>query len=119
MGVTAVLGLIIYRQKALTETEVMPLALIASLLTTPYAWVYEHLMLLAPCLLLYLCIKQRGVAAAVWLLTVFVLPWGTFWLAQNRGSDTFTAFVPLIIAPLFTYFLIAKSPFQKAHDTIE
>lgn len=106
--VTAVLGLIIFRNPFLTETQVMPLVLIASLLTTPYAWVYEHLLLLIPAILLFLAIKQRGLAALVWLLLVFVLPWGTFWLAENRASDTFTAVVPLIVGLLFYSTLIAK-----------
>jgi TctA family transporter len=112
VGITAVLGLIIFRNKALTETEVLPLALIGSLLTTPYAWVYEHLLLLIPSILIFLAIKQRGLAAFVWLLLVFVLPWGTFWLAENRASDTFTALAPLLLAAFFYYFRIAKSQNQ-------
>ncbi|WP_420631476.1 glycosyltransferase family 87 protein [Candidatus Leptofilum sp.] len=114
--VTAVLGLIIFRNQRLTETEVMPLALIASILTTPYAWVYEHLLLLIPCTLIYLAIKQRGIAALVWLLTVFILPWGTFWLAENRASDTFTVLVPLFVAAIFIYYSLSESP--VGHDTI-
>ena len=109
VGVTAVLGLIIFRNPNLTETEVLPLVLIASLLTTPYAWVYEHLLLLVPALLIYLAIKQRGVAALVWLLLVFVLPWGTFWLAESRASDTLTALVPLFVGLFFYYFAVAHA----------
>lgn len=103
--VTAVTGIIIFRNKELTESEVMPFALIASLLTTPYAWVYEHLLLLIPAIMLYLAIRQRGLAALAWLLLVFVLPWGTFWLAENRASDTLTVIVPLLTA-FFFYFLV-------------
>lgn len=103
--VTAVTGIIIFRNKELTESEVLPFALIASLLTTPYAWVYEHLLLLIPAIMLYLAIRQRGLAALAWLLLVFVLPWGTFWLAENRASDTLTVIVPLLTA-FFFYFLV-------------
>lgn len=109
VGVTAVLGLIIYRQPTLTETEVMPLALIGSLLTTPYAWVYEHLLLLIPSILIFLAIQRRGTAAFVWLLLVFVLPWGTFWLAENRASDTLTALVPLIAGAIFYQIKISQA----------
>jgi Glycosyltransferase family 87 len=108
VGITAVLGLIIFRNRTLTEAQVLPLVLITSLLTTPYAWVYEHLLLLIPSILLFLAIKQRGLAALVWLLLVFVLPWGTFWLAESRSSDTLTAFVPLVVGVLFYYWMIAK-----------
>ncbi len=107
--VTAVLGLIIFRNHNLSEKEVLPLVLIASLLTTPYAWVYEHLLLLIPSILIFLAIKQRGLAAVIWLLLAFVLPWGTFWLAENRSSDTLTGLVPLLIG-LFFYFIIVHNP---------
>ncbi|VAW33265.1 hypothetical protein MNBD_CHLOROFLEXI01-2329, partial [hydrothermal vent metagenome] len=106
--VTAVLGLIIFRNPNLSEKEVLPLVLIASLLTTPYAWVYEHLLLLIPSILIFLAIKQRGLASFVWLLLAFVLPWGTFWLAESRSSDTFTVLVPLLIGLFFYFFIIAK-----------
>lgn len=106
--VTAVLGLIIFRNPKLSEKEVLPLVLIASLLTTPYAWVYEHLLLLIPSILIFLAIKQRGLASFIWLLLAFVLPWGTFWLAENRSSDTLTGLVPLLIGLFFYFFLIAK-----------
>lgn len=106
--VTAVLGLIIFRNPNLSEKEVLPLVLIASLLTTPYAWVYEHLLLLIPSILIFLAIKQRGLASFVWLLLAFVLPWGTFWLAENRSSDTFTVLVPLLIGLFFYFFIVAK-----------
>ncbi|MBK7896062.1 MAG: DUF2029 domain-containing protein [Anaerolineaceae bacterium] len=119
VGVTAVLGLIIFRNKHLTETEVMPLALMGSLLTTPYAWVYEHLLLLIPCMLIYLAIKKRGLAALTWLLLVFVLPWGTFWLAENRASDTLTTFVPLAVILFFYQIVITRSPFQTKYESIE
>ena len=118
VGVTTVLGLIIFRNPSLNEVEVMPLALIASLLTTPYAWVYEHLLLLIPSILIFLMIKRRGVAALVWLLIVFILPWGTFWLANNRASDTFTALVPLLIGTCFYYFVVAKPSNQKVNDKV-
>ena len=111
--VTAVLGLIIFRNRYLTESEVLPLTLIASLLTTPYAWVYEHLLLLIPSLLIYLTIRQRGMASLIWLLLVFILPWGTFWLANNRSSDTLTALVPLLTAPIFYYFMTDNSSIRK------
>ncbi|MCP4417524.1 MAG: DUF2029 domain-containing protein [Chloroflexi bacterium] len=108
VGITAVVGLIIFRNRTLNEAQVLPLVLITSLLTTPYAWVYEHLLLLIPSMLLFLAIKQRKLAAFVWLLLVFVLPWGTFWLAEKRSSDTFTALVPLLIGIFFYFFMIAK-----------
>ena len=114
--VTAVLGIIIFRNRDLTITEVLPLTLIASLLTTPYAWVYEHHLLLIPSLLIYLAIRRRGLATAVWLLLVFVLPWGTFWLAENRSSDTLTAFVPLVVGLFFYFFRVAK-PSSKYFQT--
>lgn len=119
VGVTAVTGLILFRHKNLTETEVMPLALIGSLLITPYAWVYEHLLLLIPAILLFLAIKRRGLAAFVWLLLVFVFPWATFWLAENRASDTLTVVVPLAVVTFFYIYLIAKPSLQTKHVSIE
>ncbi len=47
------------------------------------------------------------------LLLVVVLPWGTFWLAENRASDTFTAPVPLIVGVFFYYVVVAKFPKLK------
>ncbi|MCB8976671.1 MAG: DUF2029 domain-containing protein [Ardenticatenaceae bacterium] len=114
--ITAVLGLIIFRNKSLAETEVLPLALIASLLVTPYAWVYEHLLLLIPSILIFLGINKRGLAATAWLLLVVALPWGTFWLAENRASDTFTALVPLFIGLIFYYSWVAHPQNALKHD---
>ncbi|MCC6604564.1 MAG: DUF2029 domain-containing protein [Anaerolineae bacterium] len=113
--VTAVVGLILFRNPTLTETEVMPLALIGSLLTTPYAWVYEHLLLLLPALLIFFAFKHRGLAAAIWLVLVFVLPWGTFWLAENRASDTLTASVPLLVGLAYYSFVVSPRRNLK-HD---
>ena len=114
--VTAVLGLIIFRNTNLTETEVMPLTLIGSLLITPYAWVYEHLLLLIPATLVFLITRKRGAAALAWLLLAFIMPWGTLWLADSRKSDTFTATVPLITGILFYFFVVAKT--RRASSTI-
>lgn len=119
VGVTAVLGLIIFRNPKLSEKEVLPLVLIVSLLTTPYAWVYEHLLLLIPSLLIFLAVKQRGLAATIWLLLVFVLPWGTFWLAENRSSDTLTGLVPLLIGIVFYIFMISHSLNKISYEPID
>ncbi len=117
--VTAVIGLIIFRNKTLAETEVLSLALIGSLLITPYAWVYEHLVLLVPCTILFLTIKPRKLAAFIWLLLVFLLPWGTFWLAESRASDTFTVVVPLSVFLLFYYYQIFKPSRNNTYVSIE
>lgn len=111
--VTAVIGLIIFRNPRLTETEVMPLALIGSLLVTPYAWVYEHLLLLIPATLVYLMTQRRGAAALAWLLVAFLMPWGTLWLADSRKSDTFTATVPLVTGILFYFLSVAKTRYAE------
>ena len=108
VGVTAVLGLIIFRNRNLNETEVMPLALIGSLLTTPYAWVYEHLLLLIPATLVFLVSQKRSSAATAWLLLAFIMPWGTLWLADSRKSDTFTATVPLVTGVIFYILMVVK-----------
>ena len=113
VGVTAVIGLIIFPNDSLTETEVMPLVLIGSLLITPYAWVYEHLMLLVPTILIFLVVPKRGMAALAWLLLAFLLPWGTLWLANLRASDTLSVIAPLAVAFCYYLFLIAQSSIRQ------
>lgn len=107
--VTAVLGLVIFRNPNLTETEVMPLALIGSLLVTPYAWVYEHLLLLIPSIIVFLAVKKRRLASSIWTILTLVLPWSTLWLADIRQTDTLTASVPLLVGIFFSIFMVQNN----------
>jgi hypothetical protein len=68
--------------------EVISLALVASLLATPYAWAYEHTLLLIPLALVFAGLRHRRWALLLWLALVYVLPW--LWYQQsdalNRGT---------------------------------
>jgi hypothetical protein len=95
--ITAGLGWVVIRHKEINAFEVTSLALAGSLLVTPYAWAYEHTLLLLPMTLIFSRINHRYAAIFVWLALTLIIPWSLFGIALRRGIDTFSFVVPLLI----------------------
>lgn len=106
--VTAALGWLIFTDERLGVADVVSLAIATSLFITPYIWVYEHLLLLVPLFLIFTRLRRRALAAGVWLLMVFVLPWAMFWVAMERGAGTLTFVIPLLTGLLFYLTMVAR-----------
>ncbi|KAA3657190.1 MAG: DUF2029 domain-containing protein [Chloroflexi bacterium] len=113
--ITIVLGWLLVFNKNLTLYEATSLALGASILTTPYAWEYEHLLLLIPWMFIFYTLRQksRWFASAIWVTCIMVLPWLMFDVAMQRASATFTAVIPLLTL-LTTYLTIWYSKRRSA-----
>ncbi len=74
------------------------LALSGSLLVTIYAWNYDQLLLLAPAIVAFCCMRGRQpFRIMVWLGLTFAVPWGLFWIANLRGFDYLSALVTITI----------------------
>jgi hypothetical protein len=108
------LGWLIFSQKYLSTLHVTSLALIGSLLLTPYAWVYEQVYLLIPAIILFLSIESRWKAISLWLIITFVVPWSTLLLANHRNSDTFSVLTTLVIGLMYWYIVV----FRKKGQTL-
>jgi len=116
IALTAALGWLVLAQggragRELDETHVVSLALSGSLLVTPYAWAYEHALLLVPLLLLFarLNLDRRGCAWLVWGSLTWGLPWLLYWVAIQLDRDTMSFFVPVAVGVAF-YALGCSAP---------
>ena len=94
---------------ALTCTSV---ALIASLLITPYLWSYDQILLLIPFIVALIRLDQRGYS--FWLIALFPLivdlaALVLFAIAAIRLQETTTFLLPVIIGILL-YFALKWSP---------
>jgi hypothetical protein len=78
VGVTAVIGWLIIRTDPADVGLVTSLAVVGSLLVTPYAWAYEQMLLLVPLILVFSRLRRRWLARLVWIGMVMVLPWILF-----------------------------------------
>jgi len=96
VGVTAVLGWYVLTRPHVNEAELLSLAVAGSLLVTPYAWDYEHLLLLLPAILLFLTMRRRWLAIVVWLGLTQFLPWVMYWIAEQKQLSTMSFLIPLV-----------------------
>jgi hypothetical protein len=94
--VTAGLAWMVARYKEINVFEVTSLALAGSLLVTPYAWAYEHTLLLLPMTLIFSRINRRYAAIFAWLALTLIIPWSLFGIAVQRRLDTLSFTVPLL-----------------------
>ena len=80
-------------------------------MVTPYAWAYEHALLLVPLLLLFarLNLDRRGYAWLVWGSLTWGLPWLLYWVAIQLDRDTMSFFVPVAVGVAF-YALGCSAP---------
>ena len=110
---TAVLGWLLLTKK-MDTTSVVGIALAASIFTTPYAWEYEHLLLLVPLILLFLRLRPRWLGMAVWIGLVLYLPWQLYSVSLSRNQATFSAIVPLLVL-----ILMITAVYSVRYQTIE
>ena len=116
---TLALGWYLYTRPNINEQHVVSLAIIGSLLATPYAWAYEHMLMLIPLILYFTRIKRRWVAWLMWLSLVFVLPWYFFQVSQNRSSGTTEVLTPLLVMIVVWLLVIFEKSRQKANTPFQ
>jgi hypothetical protein len=81
------------------------LALPVSLFVSPYAWSYDHLVLVFPWALCVATASRASASARVALLVMTalvaaVLPWSLYAIAFSRGLETLNAVIPALTALL-------------------
>lgn len=108
VGLTAGLGWYLFTRKDLDISEVVSLAIVGSILITPYAWAYEHALLLIPLVLLFMRLEQRWLAWLVWITLTFILPWNLYRYSNEQDRGTFEVLVPLLTLIAF-WLLVAIS----------
>lgn len=117
VGLTAMLGYFLLFWRDLTEADAVSLTVAASLFLTPYAWPYEHALLLIPLILLYSQYRSP-IALLAFIAMCTILPWFLFWIAQRRGIDNLSALVPLVIGLCVSAHLIWRRIHQAATSDI-
>lgn len=106
IGATAVLALYLFRNPNLSDGVVLSLAIVLSLLTTPYAWAYEHTMLLIPLLILFMHYQHTKWIGLLWLLLIFILPWAIYYqLTIPLQNDASSFLVPLLTGAIFIWLM--------------
>ena len=68
-----------------------------SLLVMPYAWTYEHALLLVPLVLLFARAHVGWIRWSLWGALAIALPWGLYWAATRTDSDVLSALVPAMV----------------------
>jgi hypothetical protein len=114
VGLTLALGWYLYTRPNINEQHVISLAIVGSLLATPYAWAYEHTLMLIPLILYFTRIERRRVAWLMWLSLVFVLPWYFFQISQTRGNGTTEVLTPILVMIVIWLLVIFEKNRQKA-----
>ncbi len=103
-------GMLILFKRELMVSDVLVIALVVSLVTTPYMWAYEHALLAIPIVLLYARLQHaRKLSMLLYLALFVILPWLLYIVANSRGLDTFFFFFPLTIGILYVVS-IYRSP---------
>ncbi|MBN2500865.1 MAG: hypothetical protein JXB38_08815 [Anaerolineales bacterium] len=108
IGITFLVGKLTMDNPSLDVRHVVALGIVASLLTTPYAWAYEHVLLFIPLLLLFPYFDRSWGKRLLWFGWVVVLPWFLFWIATQRGWDTFSVLMPLSVGVVYYWIMIRK-----------
>ena len=103
MLITMGVGWFIFTKPELSNETVGGLAISASLLTTPYAWRYEHALLILPWAWLFVTLPRRRVAQTVWLLLAWIVPWTLSTIAVIRFNDSFGFVSPLLTLTVIMY----------------
>jgi hypothetical protein len=108
ISLTAVVGWLIVSDNLTDVVHVTALSLAVSLLCTPYAWVYEHVLLLAPLVFLFLRLRKRITASFIWIFFIFILPWFMYWIAEQRQLSTYNVIAPLLVSLVY-YWLAVRN----------
>jgi hypothetical protein len=111
--VTAGVGWLIVKKDNFDVTQVAAIGLASSLFIAPYAWAYEHALLLLPILTLCETITRPRLRLYSWLILTLGIPWGLFAIAVRRGVDTLSAILPMMVGGLIILFLV-ESEKEKA-----
>jgi hypothetical protein len=113
LGLTVIIivaiGWLVVSKPMLDVEEVASLALAFSLFVTPYTWPYDHALLLVPLIIVYPAMNRSWIRILLWVVFVFVLPWILFYVAEQRGTDTLSCFVPLLVGLIYL-ILISEIP---------
>ena len=105
VALTAGLGWYLFTRKDLDISNVVALAIVGSILIAPYAWAYEHALLLIPLVLLFMRLERRWLAWLVWITLIFILPWILYRYSNEQDRGTFEVLVPLLTLIAFWLFV--------------
>jgi len=107
--VTTVVGWLVFRRRDWRVPEVTALGVAGSLLLTPYAWAYEHTLLLVPLVLLSVRARRGWVRWSLWGGLAVALPWALYWVAMQSNSDVISALVPASAGVACLFCLLPES----------
>lgn len=96
IGVTAALGWATFVERGMGVAEVVSLGIAGSLLVTPYAWAYDHALLILPMTLAW---ARAAPPRRAWMLwgALLAVPWMCYAVAEHVNRDFISALVPLTV----------------------
>jgi hypothetical protein len=119
IALTLALGWYLYTRPKINEMHLISLAIIGSLLATPYAWAYEHTLMLIPLILYFSRIERRWLAWLMWISLVFVLPWYFFQISQGRGSGVPEVLTPIVVMIVIWGLIIFQKNKPRTEPALE
>lgn len=102
----------VLRRRDLDVATVTMIGLTLSLVTTPYTWVYEHLLLSIPFVLLYRRYPTSSAIPLVLVALAVIVPWLLYWIATQRGVDTYSSLLPLLVFALCFFYATDRRSLQ-------
>lgn len=108
VALTAVFGWLVFIHPHLHDTEVVLFALIVSLLTTPYTWEYELLLLFIPLVFIYSAINTHRLHTLGWVLFTIGGTWFMYWVSTQRAYPTYSVIIPFAVGGWFYWMARTK-----------
>lgn len=112
VGLLFVIGysyLLVKKSNNLSPSLAVSLAITITLLLTPYTWIYDQLLLIAPIVILVLLLaneRYRYLLASLLFLGVDILALLLFGVALKLQLDIWSASIPLFILCLTVWYIL-------------
>lgn len=114
MAITAVFGWLVFIRPHLQDIEIVLLALIVSLLTTPYTWEYELLLLFIPLIFIYSAMTKRPLHIIGWVLFTIGGTWFMYWVSTQRSYPSYSVIIPIAVGVWF-YWMARTKKLEKGY----
>jgi len=113
IGVTALVGWIIFSFPVLDFSYVLALGMAGSLLVMPYGWSYEHVYLIIPLGILMVRIRRPWVATIFWFIMIGAIPWLLYWWSNRVDSAIPETAMPALALVALIVFLLRNEASAK------
>lgn len=110
------LYLLIWKRDLLSPAFVISLAIIITLLLTPYTWPYDQLLLAIPIITITMNLAGEGykfIPVSLIFLATDVLAWILYGISINIQMEIWNAGIPLFVLGILTWHIFKKTEIPK------